>query len=104
MATKITNNDFDLPNSEEVELVPIRDLSGLKQSEINQMIHILTSARLIQALETGGEAVSPQLLAQCLRYMQDNKITGKVPASMSEATEALNKYADRAPFKINESA
>jgi hypothetical protein len=81
------------------------DIGGMSASQLDELVHVLTARRLVEALRakpTPGEpslAHDPRILQVALRFLADNGVTGKdIPSTLIE--EVQKKYQDKAPFKL----
>jgi hypothetical protein len=99
MDTKTTNPESE-SLSAEINLATIETLpvSGLTNPQLEELVHALVAKRLIEALRT-PELCTPQLLAQALRFLAQNDITGlAMPGTPTE--DVKTAFAAKLPFKL----
>lgn len=100
-----TNNDFDglseiLGDTEPSGLLERFNvkIDGMTAQQVDETIHALVAKRIAEMIQI-PELCTPQFLAQALRFLADNKVTGRdIPERLG--AEVREKYADKAPFKL----
>lgn len=74
-------------------------LDGMTKEQLEQLVHELVARRLVAALRDPAMGFHPQILAQALRFLKDNEVTGlDMPGTATEAVREA--FKDKLPFKI----
>lgn len=76
------------------ETVP---LDGLTRAQLEELVHCLTAKRIVEGLRSAE--VSPQHLAQSLRFLEQNKISGlDLPGTAT--ADVAEAFKAKLPFKL----
>lgn len=74
------------------------DISGYTAQQLDECIHQLAARRIVEMLQI-PECCTPQFLQAALRFLADNKVTGKdIPEALGASVREA--YKDKAPFKL----
>lgn len=75
------------------------DTTKLSAAQLEEVVHALIAQNLIEGLRDPALGKHPQFLAQALRFLSDNGVSGlDMPGSNVEKVKEA--YKNKAPFKI----